>query len=69
MSNSYLKASPGVSPETSLLSKQNSDDDVEFSGTLVGFDDYVSEFGTYKMSCSRDSADSTDMVLEDVTEL
>lgn len=45
--------------------------DKEFSGTLLGFDDYVSEFGAnpcfyayLKLLITR-----LDMVLEDVTEL
>jgi hypothetical protein len=40
----------------------------EFSGTLLGFDDYVSEYSKL-LSLKRFSNDNTDMVLEDVTEL
>lgn len=51
---------------------------VEFSGTLLGFDDYVSMYTLEHPICySREShvhffmilTASTDMVLEDVTEL
>ena len=40
----------------------------EFSGTLLGFDDYVSKYSKL-LSLRRFSNDNTDMVLEDVTEL
>jgi hypothetical protein len=41
--------------------------DAEFSGTLLGFDDYVSKLNPNPLESIR--ADETDMVLEDVTEL
>jgi hypothetical protein len=41
---------------------------LEFSGTLLGFDDYVSKYSKL-LSLKRFSNDNTDMVLEDVTEL
>lgn len=40
--------------------------DPEFAGTLLGFDDYVSE---WNFSNLHNLAKDTDMVLEDVTEL
>lgn len=43
---------------------------IEFSGTLLGFDDYVSTYISLKPKPFFHSADRTiDMVLEDVTEL
>jgi hypothetical protein len=41
--------------------------DREFTGTLLGFDDFVSEWSSNpSLSCTNDNR--TDMVLEDVTE-
>ena len=40
----------------------------EFSGTLLGFDDYVSKYSKL-LSLKLCSNNNTDMVLEDVTEL
>jgi putative heme iron utilization protein len=41
----------------------------EFSGTLVGFDDYVSEFISTSRNSHFNANFASDMVLEDVTEL
>lgn len=43
----------------------------EFSGTLLGFDDYVSEYHFFNVpsGCKTMLTEIADMVLEDVTEL
>lgn len=42
--------------------------DREFTGTLLGFDDFVSELNRLKPLVSPDDVSILDMVLEDVTE-
>ena len=59
----------GYAKPTAMSSQPTLISNTEFSGTLLGFDDFVSEY-TIRTSLSHEAAltNGADMVLEDVTE-